>query len=58
MTENQKLWLEELIEDYRTAAANETIWSQGSADPEEAQMHEDNADELNDFANLLATLFN
>ena len=58
MTENQKLWLEELIEDYRTAAANEAIWANGTFDSEEAQMHEENAEELIGFADLLATLLN
>ena len=30
MTETQRLWLEELIEEYRVAASNETIWAKGA----------------------------
>ena len=56
MTENQKLWLEELIDGYQIAASNERLWSKGAADPEQAQMHKENAEELIDFANRLATL--
>ena len=56
MTENQKIWLEELIDEYRTGAANESVWAKGADDLEEAQMHKANAEELEEFANLLATL--
>lgn len=58
MTENQKLWLEELIEEYRVAASNESIWALGAVGENTAQMHKDNAEELTTFADLLATLLN
>ena len=56
MTENQKLWLEELISDYRGAASNERLWAKGAQDAEQAQMHEENAEELTEFADMLETL--
>ena len=58
MTANQRCWLEELIEEYRVAASNERLWAKGAPDAETAQMHEDNAEELVDFADKLATLLN
>jgi hypothetical protein len=57
MTENQKLWLEELLEEHRVAASNERLWAKGSADSEQAQMHEENAEEHIEFANMLTTLY-
>lgn len=56
MTETQRLWLEELIEEYRIAASNERLWAKGAPDSETTQMHTENAEELSDFADLLATL--
>ena len=56
MTENQKLWLAELISDYRGAASNERLLANGAPDAEQAQMHEENAEELIEFADLLETL--
>lgn len=56
MTENQKLWLDELITDYRGAASNERLWSKGANDVEQARMHEENAEELTEFADMLETL--
>lgn len=56
MTENQKIWLEELIEEYRVAASNERLWSKGADDEEQARMHEENAEEHSEFADMLATL--
>ena len=56
MTENQKIWLEELIEEHRIAASNERLWSKGAPDAETAQMHEENATEHIEFADMLATL--
>lgn len=56
MTETQKLWLEELIEEHRIAASNERLWAKGAPDAETAQMHEENAREHEDFADMLATL--
>lgn len=57
MTENQKLWLEELIEEHRIAASNERLWAKGSPGPNMAQMHEENAKEHAEFADMLAALF-
>ena len=57
MTENQKIWLEELIEEHRVAASNERLWAKGADDTETAQMHEENAEEHIEFANMLTTLF-
>lgn len=56
MTENQKLWLEELIEEHRVAASNEKLWSKGADDEEQARLHEENAEEHSDFADMLASL--
>ena len=57
MTENQKRWLEELIEEHGVAASNEHIWALGSQDdPEAAMMHEENAEEHREFAEMLMTL--
>lgn len=56
MTENQKLWLEELIEEHRVAASNERLWAKGETDEENARLHEENADEHSDFADMLASL--
>lgn len=56
MTENQKIWLEELIEEYRVAASNERLWAKGAPEQETARMHEENAEENAAFADLLATL--
>lgn len=56
MTENQKLWLEELIEDHRVAASNERLWSKGANDEEQARMHEENAEEHIEFADMLEGL--
>ena len=56
MTENQRLWLLELIEEHRVAASNERLWAKGALDNETAQMHEENAEEHSEFADMLATL--
>ena len=56
MTENQKLWLEEIIEEHRVAASNERLWAKGAPDAETAQMHEENAEEHMEFADILTTL--
>lgn len=57
MTENQKVWLEELIEEHRVAASNERLWAKGANDEEQARMHEENAEEHIEFANMLTTLW-
>ena len=56
MTENQKIWLEELIEEHQVAASNERLWAKGAPDSETARMHEENAEEHGEFADLLKTL--
>lgn len=56
MTENQKLWLEELIEEHRIAASNERLWAKGSPGSNMAQMHKENAKEHTEFADMLAAL--
>jgi hypothetical protein len=55
MTENQKLWLEELLEEHTVAASNERLWSKGASDPEQARMHEENAEEHLEFVDMLKT---
>ena len=57
MTENQKLWLDELIDEHRVAASNERLWAKGAADEEQIRMHEENAEEHIEFANMLTTLY-
>ncbi len=56
MTENQKIWLEELIEEHQVAASNERLWAKGAPDTETARMHEENAEEHAEFADMLKTL--
>ena len=56
MTENQRLWLEELIEEHLVTASNERLWAKGAPDAETARMHEENAEEHIEFADLLKTL--
>lgn len=56
MTEAQKFWLEALIEEHRIAASNERLWAKGSYDKETATLHEENAEEHTEFADMLATL--
>ena len=53
MTENQKLWLAEIIEEHRVAASNERLWSFGSNDVEQINMHLENAEEHTEFADML-----
>ena len=52
MTENQKIWLEELIEEHRIAASNERLWAKGAEDSETAAMHEENAEHCMMMAKL------
>lgn len=56
MTETQKIWLEELIEEHRVAASNERLWAKGAPDAETAEMHEANAEEHMEFVDMLQTL--
>lgn len=58
MTENQKIWLEDLIAEHLVAASNERLWAKGAGDSEQARMHEENAEEHYGFAKKLATLMN
>ena len=41
-----------LADDCEIAADNERVWARGSDDPEEAQMHVDNAEELAEVAKV------
>lgn len=56
MTENQKAWIKELIEEHQVAASNERLWAKGATDTEQAQMHEENAEEHIEFVELLKSL--
>lgn len=56
MTENQKLWLREIIDDHRVAASNERLWSLGSKTTEQINMHLENAEEHTEFADMLEEL--
>lgn len=56
MTELQKIWLEDIIDEHLAAACNESIWAKGASDPETATMHEENAEEHMEFVQLLRTL--
>jgi hypothetical protein len=56
MTENQKLWLKEIIEEHQVAASNERLWSFGSSDIEQINMHLENAEEHTEFADMLEAI--
>lgn len=56
MTENQKAWIKELIEEHQVAASNERLWAKGATDTEQVQMHEENAEEHIEFVELLKSL--
>lgn len=56
MTENQKIWWKEHIEEHRVAAANESIWALGAPDEETAKMHETNAAEHREMAELMESV--
>lgn len=58
MTETQRIWLEELIEEHKVAASNERLWAKGSPDAETAAQHERNMVENLEFADMLTTLLN
>lgn len=62
MTENMKLWLKELYleaaEEHRIAASNEHMWALGSNDEEQTMLHEINAAENMDFADILTDMAN
>jgi hypothetical protein len=62
MTENMKIWLKELYltaaEEHRVAADNEHIWALGSDTEEELLLHEMNAAENRDFADMLISMAN
>ena len=47
---------EEIAKEHEVAASNERLWAKGAPDSETTQMHTENAEELSDFADLLATL--
>lgn len=60
MTEMQKIWLKALYveeaKDHYAMAAIEHLCALGSHDNETATMHESNADEHREFANMLKTM--
>ena len=57
LTENQKMWLTNLLENEAEealgAASNEHLWALGSDTMESATQHEMHADENREYANLL-----
>ena len=62
MTENMKLWLKELYlneaEEHFATAKNEHLCALGSPNNETATLHEMNADEHREFANILISMAN
>lgn len=60
MSGNMCQWFSDLlspaISDAKIGAENEHIWALGSDDPMEAKMHEDNAEELKEYAEFLKGL--
>ena len=62
MTENQREWLKGLYrkaaEDHLITASNEHLWALGSDDGEIAAMHEHNAEENREFAQMLREFAN
>lgn len=48
--------MEELAEQYDSAASNERLWAKGSPDSETAQMHEKNAEHNSDMAEFYRSL--
>ena len=62
MTENMKTWLKELYlnaaEEHRGAASNEHLWALGSDTEEAMMLHEINAVENMDFADILTDMAN
>lgn len=44
--------MEELAEQYESAASNERLWAKGSPDAETAQMHEENAEHASEMAKM------
>ena len=62
ITENQREWLKGLYrkaaENHLITASNEHLWALGSDSNEMAVMHEQNAEEHRDFANMLKNFAN
>lgn len=62
MTENMKIWLKELYlnaaKEHRVAASNEHLWALGSDNEEAMMLHEINAAENMDFADILTDMAN
>ena len=56
MTENQRIWLEEIIDEHRVAANNDRLWAKGADASWKAQMHKNNAEEHEGFVDMLQTL--
>lgn len=62
MTENMKIWLKELYleaaEEHLGAASNEHLWALGAPTGEASILHEMNADEHREFADVLKSMAN
>ena len=60
LTGNMCQWFSDLlstaISDAKTGAENEHIWANGAETPEAATMHENNAEELKQYAEFLEGL--
>lgn len=56
MTENQKLWLEEIIKEHLADATNIRLWAKGCGNPEWVGVYEESAEEHIEFADMLKTL--
>jgi hypothetical protein len=48
--------MEELAEQYDSAASNERLWAKGSSDSETVRMHEQNAEHNSDMAEFYRSL--
>ena len=62
MTENMKIWLKELYlseaDEHFGTASNEHLWALGSDNEEAMMLHEINAAEHRDFAEMLISMAN
>lgn len=60
LTENMKIWLKQIYldasEEHLGTASNEHLWALGAPTDEAAMLHEMNADEHREFANILKSM--
>ena len=60
LTGNMCQWFADMItpaiSDAKVGAENEHIWANGAGTPEEAEMHENNAEELKQYVKFLEVL--